>query len=112
VAVTVVPDAAMPVAPWEHGETQRLECRRRRFRGCARNCKRRVLSKHATDGAQAQSGRLERDARAASQETDRHESPIPRAGRSVERFPVVATDVQPIGSYVRNARGIHDTLTD
>lgn len=41
----------------------------------------------------------------------RHKSPIPHAGRLVERIPVVATDVQPIGSDVSNARGLDHTLT-
>jgi len=47
-----------------------------------------------------------------SQETCLHKSPIPRAVRSVERLPVVAADVQPIGSNVRHGRGIDHPLTE
>ena len=52
--------------------------------------------------ANSAAGKAERNARAASQETFRRESPILHAGRLVERLPVAATDVQPKGSYVRH----------
>lgn len=48
-------------------------------------------------------GRLKPSARAASQETCRHTSPIRCAGRAVKRIPVVATDVHPVGGIVRSA---------
>lgn len=57
-------------------------------------------------------GRLESDVRAVSQETCRHKSPILGAGRPKERIPVVAADVQPIGSNVRHGRGLAYPLTN
>ena len=45
-------------------------------------------------------GKVKGDVRAASQETCLRKSPILRAGRAVERTPVVATDEQPRGSCV------------
>ena len=82
--------------------------RKRRSRGCARNCKRLALSADATDSLFGLLGRLEKSVRAVSQETCRHKSPIRRAGRAVERTTVAATDVQPRGSHVRQC---HSTVS-
>ena len=63
-------------------------------RGCPRNCERQACSANATDApALGPLGRSETSARAASQETCRHMSPIFRTGRAAERTTVVATDV-------------------
>ena len=66
--------------------------RQHRSRGCPRNCRRQVFFRYAT-AAPRRGGKAEEDVRAASQETCLRESPILRAGRAVERRPVVATDV-------------------
>jgi hypothetical protein len=63
-------------------------------RGCPRNCERQACFANATDAPTlGPLGRSKTSARAASQETCRHMSPIFRTGRAAERTTVVATDV-------------------
>ncbi len=80
--------------------------------GCPRNCKRRALSILATDALlyrvrrEGRSGAFEPRARRPAG-TSRPSYP---RGARWERKIAAAADVQPIGSYVRNARGDKGSL--